>query len=280
MNYGWLILIVLGGLAVALGPLVRGYLHRRRREQLLAQPFPEEWIELLRMKWWLYERLPAEVRNRLHGCIHVLLDEKRFEACGGLAEISDEMRILIAAQAALLLVGRPGNEHRFYPDLVSILVYPGSFRDKGRRTFSLHEAPGDVRLGESGGDSVVLSWHSVRSGAAGKHGGLNVVFHEFAHQIDQADGDPDGAPGFDEPEDAARWSEVFRQSYDDLVEEVAHGGDPLLDEYAATDPAEFFAVTTETFFERPRDLDREMPDVYDELADFYGLDPVNWRKGG
>jgi len=281
VDCSWLIVlwIAAAGLAIALVPWIQNLVRGRRQNQLMALPFPREWEDLLQAKWRLYPRLPVEVRQRLHGCVHVLLDEKRFEACGGLPEITLEMRVLIAAQAALLLVGRPVEEHGFYPDLISILVYPGSFRDKGRRTFSLREGAGDVRLGESWtSGSVILSWHSVKRGAAGDHDGINVVFHEFAHQIDQANGDPDGAPDFDNPEDAAQWSTVFSSRYQELIEDLEHGGNPLLDEYGASDPAEFFAVSTETFFEKPREMDREMPDLYDELADFYGLDPVKWRK--
>ena len=281
MDRSWLIVLCIAvtGLAIALVPVVRHQLRRRRRDQLMTLPFPREWEDLLQAKWRLYPRLPPEVRQRLHGCVHVLLDEKRFEACGGLPEITLEMHVLIAAQAALLIAGRPVEEHQFYPDLISILVYPGSFKDKGRRTFSLREGEGDLRLGESWtSGSVILSWHSVKRGAAGDHDGINVVFHEFAHQIDQADGEPDGVPEFDDPEDAAQWSSVFSGRYQELIEDVAHGSHPLLDEYGASDPAEFFAVSTETFFEKPREMDREMPDLYDELADFYGLDPVKWRK--
>jgi len=165
-----------------------------------------------RAKWRLYPRLPAEVRQRLQGCVHVLLDEKRFEACGGLPrDHPGNARALSPPKPPLLIVGRPLEEHQFYPDLISILVYPGSFKDKGRRTFSLRESEGDLRLGESWtSGSVILSWHSVKRGARpGDHDGINVVFHEFAHQIDQANGDPDGAPEFDDPEDAAQWSAVF-----------------------------------------------------------------------
>lgn len=274
-----LLLIVLAGLTLAFFPAVSRELRRRRRKRLMAQPFPPEWSQILEARWRLYPKLPPEVKERLHGCIYVLLHEKRFEPCGHLPEITLEMQLLITAQAALLLAGRPEEEHQFYPELVSILVYPGSFRDRGKRTFSLHEDEGEVRLGESWtSGSVILSWHSVKKGAAGDHDGINVVFHEFAHQIDQADGTPDGAPVFDDPEDAARWSEVFRGHYEDLLEDLADGANPILDEYGATDPAEFFAVSTETFFERPRQLQRELPDLYAELAHFYGLDPVHWKK--
>jgi Mlc titration factor MtfA (ptsG expression regulator) len=274
-----ILLIVVTGCAIAFSPAIRHLWRDRRRKRLMADPFPSEWHTFLSASWRLYDRLPADLRRNLQGCVRVLLDEKRFEACGGLPEVSAEMRLLIAAQAALLIAGRPEAEHRYYPDLVSILIYPGSFRDRGRRTFSLPEEQGEIRLGESwASGTVVLSWHSVRRGAAGEHDGLNVVFHEFAHQIDQTGGGPDGTPGFDDPDDAAQWSALFQDHFDELVDDVMEGRAPLLDEYGASNPAEFFAVSTEAFLERPREMAREMPDLYAALADFYRLDPVQWKK--
>lgn len=274
-----LLLIAIAGGAIALLPVLRHVWRERRRKQWFLRPFPAEWHDLLRTKWRLYDRLPPDLRHSLQGCTQVLLDEKRFEPCGGLPAITTEMRLLIAAQAALLLAGRPTAHHRFYPALVSILVYPGSFKDRGRRTFSLHEEAGATRLGESwASGSVILSWHSVKRGASGDHDGLNVVFHEFAHQIDQTAGDPNGVPAFADPKDADRWSEVLGQHFEDLQYDIEQGRAPLVDEYGASDPAEFFAVSTESFFERPRDLARDAPDLYAEMAAFYGLDPVTWRK--
>jgi Mlc titration factor MtfA (ptsG expression regulator) len=276
---GWVfLLLTVSGLALAFLPAILRKRTEKRRRRIMDQPFPRAWEEFLRANWRLYPRLPPDLRQRLQQCLQVLQAEKRFEPCGALLEVTEEMSVLILAQAALLLAGRPAQEHGFYPALVSILVYPGSFRDKGHRIFSLREDESDVRLGESWvTGSVVLSWHSVKRGARGDHDGVNVVFHEFAHQIDQGDGESDGAPEFDDPEDALRWAEVFRGRFEDLIEEVDQGGNPLLDEYGASDPAEFFAVSTETFFEKPRVLQREMPDLYDELAAFYGLDPASWR---
>ncbi len=273
-----LVSLIAGGAGLAILPWVTRWMRLRRRRLLVDQPVPAEWEELALRSWRLYGEMPDEVRSLLWSCVQVLLREKRFEACGGLEQVTGEMRVLILLQAALLLVGRPEEEHGFYPDLVSILIYPTAYRDRGQRTFSLREERShDIRLGESwSSGSVVLSWESVQRGAAGAHDGVNVVFHEFAHQIDRQDGTVDGAPPFDEVEEAWHWSEVFQSRFEELVEQVERGGHSLLDEYGATDPAEFFAVATEAFFERATRMDREMPDLYDELADFYGLDPAAW----
>jgi len=275
--------IFLVGLAAAFGPVWLSNRTRRRRRRLLRQPIPPGWQEQLSRDWHLFNELPEPVRTAVLHTTRVLLDEKRFEACGGLDEVTEDMKRLILAQAALLLVGRPEEEHRFYPDLVTILVYPGAYRDRGQRTFSLRDerVRDDIRLGESwDSGSVVLSWESVRGGASGAHDGVNVVFHEFAHQIDRQDGATDGTPELEDAEEYLHWSETFRDRYEELVDQVERGRRPhrpLLDDYGASAPEEFFAVATESFFERGARMDREMPDLYDELADFYGLDPASWE---
>jgi Mlc titration factor MtfA (ptsG expression regulator) len=274
--------IFLVGLVAAFGPVLFRNRTLLRRRHLLRQPIPPGWTDHLSRDWHLFPRLPEPVREAVLRAVQVLRAEKRFEACGGLEEVTEEMKLLILAQAALLLVGRPEPEHLYYPDLVTILVYPGAYRDRGHRTFSLRDERlrEDIRLGESwDSGSVVLAWDSVRAGAANAHDGVNVVFHEFAHQIDRQDGATDGTPELEDGGEYLHWSEVFRVRYEELLDQVERGrrpSRPLLDDYGASAPEEFFAVATEAFFERAARMDREMPDLYDELADFYGLDPASW----
>ncbi|MBL9155411.1 MAG: zinc-dependent peptidase [Verrucomicrobiales bacterium] len=240
---------------------------------------PEIWEPILQERFLLFRWLPAELRPRLHERIADFLADKRFEACGGLERVTDEMRVLIAAQACLLLVGRP--QDPVFPRLRSILVYPSAFRDRGRRVFGLEDGDDterEIRLGESWHGSVILAWDSVREGAAGSDDGVNVVMHEFAHQLDQADGSVDGAPLLDRGADYTDWAEVLRRDYESLVHAANDPrADPLLDPYGAEDPAEFFAVATETFFELSEALRDEHPDLYRKLSDFYGLDPATWE---
>lgn len=248
---------------------------RKQRAELMAKPFPEEWIEILmkRMAW--YPRLPAEVRSQLHQHAQVLIAENRWEPCGGLGEVTDEMVVLISVQAALLLIGR--ENHGFFPLLRSILIYPTGYTDSGRRTFDLREDEDRHRLGESWtSGSVVLAWDEVLRGAAGSHDGTNLVLHEFAHQLDQADGTSDGAPILDDFDEYDDWKSVFQEHYEELVDDVNEDRPTLMDDYGAENPAEFFAVATETFFERPKRMSREAKDLYNELRDFYGLDPAAW----
>lgn len=266
-----------------------GWRRERRWKEVREQPFPEAWEGVLEKKVAFYRRLPGDLRERLKQHILVFLDEKRFEACGGLPAITDEMRLLVAAQACLLLIGL--EKHRYYPGLRSILLYPGAFRDHGRRRFSLSEHAGDwdeedgffdddpeMRLGESWtSGSVVLAWDSVRFGAAEDDDGVNVTYHEFAHQLDQTDGTADGAPVLRDVESRHRWARVMKEAFEELVEEAADNRVTFIDDYGATNPAEFFAVVTETFFEQARELRRGHSELYEALKDYYGLDPAQWE---
>lgn len=241
----------------------------------MAKPIPKEWNGYLNKRMAWYSRLPAEIRSQLLQHAQVLIAENQWETCGGLEEVTDEMVVLVSVQAALLLVGR--DDHGFFPLLRSVLIYPSAYTDSGQRTFDLREDQDRHRLGESWtSGSVVLAWDEVLRGAAGAHDGTNLVLHEFAHQLDQADGSSDGAPVLDDLEGYDDWQRVFREHYEELVEDVNEDRPALMDDYGAENPAEFFAVATETFFERPQRMKREAADLYEELRDFYGLDPAAW----
>lgn len=142
----------------------------------------------------------------------------------------------------------------------------------------------DSRLGEAWDTgAVVLAWDAVLAGAADADDGHNVVFHEFAHQLDFEDGRTDGAPllGSEDPwyrrkDHYKNWARVLRAEYEKLRANVEAGEPSAIDEYGATNPAEFFAVATEFFFERPRDLQQRCSELYDELKRFYKQDPASW----
>lgn len=200
--------------------------------------------------------------------MRVFMAEKVFEACGELERVSDEMRLAIAGPACLLIARRPQD---YYERLRSILVYPTAYRAADEW------GDEDVRLGESWGTgSVVLGWESVLQGDRNPEDGLNVVMHEFAHQLDQEDGAADGVPEFEEAEDYGRWSRAFAPAYDEFCERVNAGKRTVMDDYGAESPAEFFAVATETFFERSEAMRREEPGMHAELVRFYGMNPAEW----
>jgi Mlc titration factor MtfA (ptsG expression regulator) len=250
-----------------------GFFKRRRRERLRAQPFPPEWLKILEKNCPFYGRLSEADRRGLRGLIQVFVAEKNFEGCGGLA-MTDEIKVTIAAQACLLLLHR---ETDIYPRLYSILVYPSAYVAKSLRPigggFVLEGEEG--RLGEAWKDgAVVLSWDDVLSGAADPRDGHNVVLHEFAHQLDHEDGVADGAPILACRSHYVAWARVLGAEYEQLRADARRGRKSVLDKYGATEPAEFFAVATECFFEKPEQLRKKHPELYDELREFYRQDPA------
>ena len=246
---------------------------RRRRRRLSSTPLPPAWWEIIDRNVPYIRRFSESDRRELAGHVQVLLHEKRFEGCGGL-EMTDEIRVTIAAQAAVLLLHR---ETDYYPTLTSILVYPHAYvTDRPRRQpdGTVIEGP-QVRLGESWfRGSLVLSWDDVLRGTRDPDDGQNVVLHEFAHQLDGESGAMEGAPALGASARYQAWARVLGEEYRDLVHSVRRGWCSVLDAYGATSPPEFFAVVTEAFFERPRDLRRCHPELYDELARFYRQDPA------
>ena len=202
-----------------------------------------------------YNRLSPADQEELQGHIQVFLDEKYFEGCGGL-ELTEEMKVTIAAQACLLLLHR---ETDYYPRLITILVYPDAYVAKsieplGAGVVSESET---ARLGEAWRDGVVVvSWDDVQRDAKVPDDGHNVVLHEFAHQLDWQDGLADGAPILDHEGEYTPWARVLGDEFEKLRRNIELGRSDVLDEYGATNPAEFFAVATECFFERPLQLRR------------------------
>ena len=249
---------------------------RRRRSRLRGQPFPPEWLHIIERNFPFYAKLPPEDQRELQGAIQIFLAEKHFEGCAGL-EITDEIRVTIAAQACLLLLHRENDD---YPRLETILVYPSAYMAP-----SAEELPGGLveeglsaRLGEASPHGVVvLSWDDVRRGAADIHDGHNVVLHELAHQLDQEDGASQGLPVLERPSTYVAWARVLGGAYAELRDEIARGQSTVLDAYGATNPAEFFAVATECFFEKPQALQRRHPELYEQLKQFYRQDPAAYH---
>ena len=248
------------------------FLKRRKHAAIVAEPFPEAWGKVVDRDVAYAARLSAEERKTLEGLIQIFLVEKSFEGCGGLA-LTDEMRVTIAAHACLLILHR--DEPDVYPDLDSILVYPSAYRaaTTKREGMVVIESE-DARLGESWTRGVVvLAWdHVLRS--ARQLGGDNVVLHEFAHQLDAADGSVDGAPELGSRARYASWARVLGEEFKELSERLHAGRGSDIDAYGATNPPEFFAVVTEMFFEKPTQLKKRHPELYAELAGFYKQDPA------
>ena len=247
-----------------------------RYQRLKRQPLPPGWIAILE-QIPLYGRLPLSLQKRLHGHIRIFLAQKQFIGCRGV-QITDEIKLIIAAQACLLLLNERGE---YYPKLASILVYPSAYVANQTVAISPYvmEERKVSRLGESWAkDQVVLSWEQIQRDLSSWQDGRNVILHEFAHQLDQEDGKADGVPILSSHSDYETWAQVFSQEYQQLLIAVQRGRKTVLDEYGATAPAEFFAVATETFFEKPRQLHSKHPALYQELKRYYRLDPLEWLK--
>jgi Mlc titration factor MtfA (ptsG expression regulator) len=258
------------------GDMIFGLLKQRRRRRLSAQPFPLDWLRTIERNVTFFRRLSPNDQAELLRHIQVFLAEKRFEGCGGL-ELSDEMRITIAAQACLLILHRKTD---YFPRLLTILVYPSTYIAEENRPIEgpIWEEGKILRLGETAGrmGTVVLAWDAAKQGAADPSDGQNLVLHEFAHQLDYENFAADGAPPLATRAQQLSWREVMRTEFASLRAADETGIPTLLDTYGATNPAEFFAVSTEAFFERPCALRAHHPKLYTELQDYFRQDPTEY----
>lgn len=249
-----------------------------RRRRLRREPFPPEWNTILARRFAPWPHLTPEERNTLRERVRFFIAERYWEGCAGL-ELTDEMRVTIAAYASLLVLARPADE---YGNVSTVLVYPDGY-------FATEQPP--PLMGRSGivsdgatpvlgqaytAGPVILSWRHALHGAVSHDDGNNVILHEFAHKLDMLAGPVDGTPPMESREQAKEWAEIMQGEMEALREAIAAGVRLLIRPYAATNPAEFFAVTTELFFERPGDLRDHHPDLYRVLRRFYRQDPAEW----
>ena len=210
--------------------------------------------------------------------LQVVLGELSFEAGAGLEQVDDEMKLTIAAQAGLLLLHRPLAD---LPDLRTAIIYPGVYRVRERTHTEegVEVEASEERLGEAWSHgTLLLSWEDVLYDSTHIDDGRNVVFHEVAHALDDQTGESDGIPLLRDGETVEAWSSAFFPAFEELERDVSRRRKTLLDPYAAEDPAEFFAVATETFLEQPIAFRAVYPDLYGLLRDFYSLDPVAWAE--
>ena len=244
-----------------------------RRRRIRSQRLPELWQRILEGSVPLYRRLAADDQRELTAHLQILLAEKHFEGAAGL-DVTERMRLIVAAQAAVLLLHRPTD---FFPKLVTVLLYPGEYAvsedvetDEG---VVVHV--GESRAGEFWQAGVlVLSWEDVERDLADSD--QNVVLHEFAHQLDAEDGEMNGAPILANQKLRDRWATAMSDAFKRLTVAADHESETLLDPYGAEDPAEFFAVATEAFFLLPVELECAEPDLYGVLRDFFLQDPARW----
>lgn len=244
----------------------------RRRKKILAQPWPEPWSLYLNRNVRLSWRLSDSELEKLKKCIRIFDAEKNWEGCEGL-ELTEEMRITIAAQACLMLLG---TEDFYFDNVRTILVFPQSFRRQ--KSHGLLHGASEHRSGEAWqGGPIVLSWKDALQGGRNQDDGSNVVIHEFAHALDGLDGDMGGSLMFPDDETTEQWEDVVNREFRNLVTARDQGMRTLLNHYGATNRAEFFAVAAETFFEQPVDLKSEHPELFGLLRRYFHVNPSSWQ---
>ena len=239
-------------------------------------PHPDGLEEVLSRNVGLYPLLPPELKVELRGHVNVFLDEKRFRGVAG-QEITPEVMFTIAGAACILLLNR---EPSYFPGFSSILVYPVTYETTQVNYDGLVEThKRSRRAGESWHRGpIVLSWGDVQYGASNAEDGYNVVLHEFAHKLDEENSGTNGLPILRELGHYRDWAEVLGREYELLEGRVARRKNKVLDGYGLTSPAEFFAVATESFFEKAPAMRRKLPDLYEQLKRYYAVDPANWSE--
>ncbi|MFA7230138.1 MAG: M90 family metallopeptidase [Victivallaceae bacterium] len=273
-----ILLVFTLGAAIVAVITIGDTLKKRRRLRLFNQELPPDKVAIIERNIALCRIMPEELKLELRGRVNIFLREKEFEGCGGL-EITDEIKVTIAASACVLLLNKNLD---YYPGLNSVLVYPSAYVAHGSASRIGSQIVYDsesARLGESWQHgSLVLAWDHVLSDACSYGSGHNVALHEFAHQLDQANGVADGIPILNNKDAYPHWMQVMRQEFEHLRHEVKFRHRDVIDDYGATNPAEFFAVATETFFCCSDVMKKVHPELYQELAGFYQLDPAEWVK--
>ena len=269
------LLIIAVPAAVAFYLPVKRRLVRKRRLRLRDRPLPEGVEEVLSRNIGLYSVVPDDLRAELHGHINVFLNEKRFLGVGG-QEITPEVMSTVAGMACMLLLNR---EPSYFPGFTSILIYPDTYET----TLVEHDGVVETskrsrRAGESWHRGpVVLSWSDVLHGASNSSDGYNVVLHEFAHKLDEENSGTNGLPILHETDHYADWAEVLGREYRSFEDRVSRRKNKVIDDYGLTSPAEFFAVATESFFEKAVAMRKRLPDLYEQLRRFYAVDPARWH---
>jgi Mlc titration factor MtfA (ptsG expression regulator) len=257
--------------------MILSWLRQRRRRKILATPFPAEWLPYLDNVVH-YRYLAPDEQARLRDNLRVFIAEKNWEGCGGLA-LSDEMKVTIAAQACLMTLGLEGDP---LAGILSILVYPSGYAVPEERWYEGWSITGETaRSGEAWyRGPVILSWAEVRRDARHPGEGRNLVWHEFAHQLDMLDRSTNGTPPLADRNQRRVWHEVMTSEYEQLIDDAEAGRATLLDTYGAQSEAEFFAVASECFFDCPAELRQRHPRLYELLREYYRQDPAARMRRG
>jgi len=247
-----------------------GSRQHRHRQEVLDAGFSDTWRSVLdaNMAHWTY--LDDDERERLGERAVALLASLRWEAARGF-ELNDEITMLVAAEASLIALERPADSFR---EVRTVVVHPTTMVMTGQHSQVQGVASDDPMpiIGQANPfGPVLIAWDAAQFAARHPEEGNNVVFHEFAHKLDMLTGSANGTPPMDDADQEQRWVAVCTDAYERVVE----GRSKVLRSYAGVNPAEFFAVATEVFFDTPRQLAHHEPALYDELAGWYRQDPAS-----
>jgi MtfA peptidase len=247
-----------------------------RRKKISEAMFPASWEDAMRNNVRHYCVLDPSEKAHLRALIQVFIKEKYWEGCGGL-DLTDEIRVTISAQACLLLLGI---KHDYYRNVLSIIIYPSTVVPPQRKIgyFETVHAPVEITnpiIGQAFQQGpVILVWDAVLRSGRHPERGHNVVYHEFAHKLDMLDGTADGTPPLQDLDEYKDWVTICSREYLRLRHDAGKGKRSFLDAYGATTEAEFFAVATEQFFDKPTRLKEQAPDLYRVLKEYYNQDPA------
>ncbi len=247
-----------------------------KRKRLNREPFHNDWHKYLCDNVEIYNHLPTDIRKKLQDKVKIFVAEKNFEGCGGL-ELTPLHKVIIAAMACLPIVNGDDN---LYPYLRNIIIYPEVYQNKNRSSAGTNivtETPHYVSGESWGTGTLILAWNICLKDCQHYGTGSNVIIHEFTHQLDSENGPTDGIPAIYNEELLIEWEKLFRKEFLSFRTNTHHKYD-VIDDYGAVNAAEFYAVCAETFFELPRQLQKQHPAIYKEFKKFYNLDPASWQK--
>lgn len=270
-----LIFVTLLGVAIAGYWTLKWYQQKKQVERIAAMPFTEEQRKVLsRIKHYHY--LTLKEREKIERSILRFIYTKSFIG-GGNIDVTEEMKLVIAFYACLLLLHI--DTSNCYDNLKTIIIYHQPvMMDRVQNNGGIFSKEQFLIDGQSSNDTVVIIWHDAKREAYHPRK-ENVIVHEFAHEIDFMDGEIDGVPPLERSK-YHEWTNVLYREFEKLSQVALKNRDwgdyGFIGEYAATNEAEFFAVISERFFESPKSLKRKFPDLYNELKSFYKIDPEKW----
>lgn len=258
--------------------LIIPYQVKTRRKSLKKAIFPIDWATFLENNIYLYRILPYDLKLELQDYIKVFLAEKQFIGKNGFI-ITEEVKLSIASQSCILLLGDKNNKRNYFPYLKYIYVYPDIILENQKSPENPIILLGLSSVGnKSGHDGVIyLSWTEVAKQSQFPSKGENVILHEFAHQLDQAFGNATGMPRLRNLQESLAWGEIFTQEYYNHCQAVKNHQPTVIDVYGAVNPAEFFAVVTEGFFLKPRLLQAYHPLLYEQVSRYYNISSIEWE---